>query len=368
MVLQALLFSPDEKIVRVFRRVLADLEINVEICGELDTALQKLTRQRFEAVIVDCADDRTAAQLLGSTRSAPSNKRAVAVALVDPQTALRSAFETGAHFVLYKPISSERAKTSFRAVRALMKRERRRNARVPVEFPIVLRHTTGEVRAVTVDLSEGGAAVGKLNSAARGLTGVRFSLPGSTNEVQCGAEVAWETPTQLGLRFVELGLEFQTELKEFINRQTPEPEKDDPPVECKLTDLSAGACYVELASPFPVRTRVTLSMKVQKLRVQAEGVVRVMHPEVGMGMEFTRGTTQQRADVEKFIRTLTENSGLVPELWVEPQGLEPAEPSPRKNAIGDPLLQLFHSDLTLEAFAAELRAQRGHPDAVAASE
>src|SRR5438067_6218624 len=127
MSLQALLFCSDDKIVRVLRRVLGDLEVDVEHCTELDSAIRKLTRQRFEGVIVDCAEEESATQLLKSTRSAPCNKRSVAVALVDGQTALRSVFSLGAHFVLYKPISTERAKASFRAVRALMKRERRRN-------------------------------------------------------------------------------------------------------------------------------------------------------------------------------------------------------------------------------------------------
>src|SRR5882757_6596638 len=136
MSLQSLVFCPDEKIVRVLRRVLSDLEIAVERCSDADSAIRKLTRQRFEAVIVDCTDEAVASQVLKSARSAPCNKRAVAVSIIDGQKALRSAFDLGAHFVLYKPISSERAKSSFRAARALMKRERRRNTRFPVEIPV----------------------------------------------------------------------------------------------------------------------------------------------------------------------------------------------------------------------------------------
>src|SRR6185436_7407766 len=134
--LQALLLTPDEKIERVLRRVLGDLEISVEYCADTDSALNKLTRDRFEAVIVDCDDDETAARVLKSVRATMRNKRAVAVAIIDSQKRVRGAFELGAHFVLYKPISAERAKTSFRAARALMKRERRRNSRLPVQIPI----------------------------------------------------------------------------------------------------------------------------------------------------------------------------------------------------------------------------------------
>ncbi len=125
MSLKALLLCSDEKIVRVLRRVLGDLDIAVELCANADTALRKLTRQRFEAIIVDCADDG-ANDVLRSARSAPCNKQAVAVAIVEPIVGLKAVFDVGAHFVLYKPVSSERAKSSFRAARALMKSERRR--------------------------------------------------------------------------------------------------------------------------------------------------------------------------------------------------------------------------------------------------
>src|SRR6266568_370301 len=161
MSLQSLVFCPDEKIVRVLRRVLSDLEIAVERCSDPDSAIRKLTRQRFEAVIVDCSDEHTASLVLKSARSAPCNKHAVAVAIVDGNTKLRGAFKLGAHFVLYKPISTERAKSSFRAVRALMKRERRRNARIAVQVPVVLTvdKGSGQQKTVTTDISEGGMAV-----------------------------------------------------------------------------------------------------------------------------------------------------------------------------------------------------------------
>src|ERR1700685_2457091 len=160
MSLKSLVLCADEKIVRVLRRVLGDLDIAVELCGDSDSALRKLTRQRFEAIIVDITDDG-ATEVLRSARNAACNKRAVAVAIVDPMIGLKAVFQIGAHFVLYKPVSSERAKSSFRAARALMKSERRRNARVAVQIPVVLRspEVGGNMKVITIDLSEGGMAV-----------------------------------------------------------------------------------------------------------------------------------------------------------------------------------------------------------------
>src|SRR5260370_39908965 len=95
-------------------------------------------------------------------------------------------------------------------------------------------------------------------------------------------------------------------------------EADEPPVSTKLTDLSLSACYLQTESPFPLRTRLQLTMKAGALAIQVEGIVRVMHPGVGMGVEFTQPTLAQKARVEDLILTLVNTTGAVPELQVRP--------------------------------------------------
>jgi c-di-GMP-binding flagellar brake protein YcgR len=367
MSLQALVFCADEKVVRVLRRVLSELEIGMELCGDAESAIHKLTRRRFEAVIVDCADQRTASRVLRSARSAPVNKRAVAVAILSGQTGVANGGDLGAHFVLHQPLSPERAKTSFRAVRALMKRERRRNARIPVEAPVTLQVNdgAGQLRAVTTDLGEGGMAIQIAHRPKNlGSVTVQFSLPGSEDTIECKAQVAWENPgRQVGLRFVDLAPEVRDRLNAWLESRAPEFDQDDPPSPCKLTDLSLGGCYLETGSPFPLRTRIILSMQVAGEPLRAEAVVLVMHSDVGMGVEFTQATDQQRSHVEKFIHALTNGNGVLPEILVEPEGLETAEPvnaPSTRSGPEDPLLELFRrrSELTPEAFQSELRKQR----------
>ncbi len=368
MSLQALVYCADEKVVRVLRRVLSELEINIEVCPDAESAIHKLTRRRFEAVIVDCSDQRVASRVLRGARTAPCNKRSVAVAIVNNQTAPGGAFELGAHFVLYQPLSPERAKTSFRAARALMKRERRRNARLPVETPVTLQidDGAGQLRAITTDLGEGGMAI-QLAHRPKNLRSLKmqFSLPGIQEPIECTGEVAWENPgRQVGIRFADLAPETRDTLKSWLERRSPEFEEDDPPSPCKLTDLSLGACYLETNSPFPVRTRIVLTIKISGAQLLAEGVVLVMHPEVGMAVEFIQTTEQQRQHVEAFIHALANSKGAVPELLVQPEGLDTSEPvAPLKSAreVEDPLLELFRkkSALTPEQFHGELRKQRG---------
>jgi hypothetical protein len=179
-------------------------------------------------------------------------------------------------------------------------------------------------------------------------------------------QAAWQNPGgQVGIRFTNLELDVSHDLRLWLNQHSPESENDDPPVRCKLTDLSLGGCYLEISSPFPARTRIVLSMRAGHHELRVEGVVRVMHPEIGMGVEFTQTTAEQRNHVEKFIHTLMKAGDLLPELLVEPEGLEtskPEAPAPSTvpSEVDDPLLELFHhkSSLPTEQFLNELRRQR----------
>ena len=363
--LQALLLCDDDKVVRVLRRVLSELEIGVEHCLDPDSAVQKITRQRFEAVVVDCTNQEVASRVLKATRSAPANKRAVVVAIVD-SPALSGSFAQGAHFVLYKPIGLERTKANFRSVRALMKRERRRHARVPVELQveIVPPGNAGTIHTVSVDLAENGIAVKSPSYKLPSAFQVRFKLPAFESQLEFAGEVAWEGNQALGIRFRDVAPETAGKLKLWIGRELMGADAEDTLVACKLTDLSLRACYLQTESPFPVRTRLQLLMRVGNLELQIEGLVRVMHPGAGMGVEFLQHTISQQKRVQEFIHTLVHTNGAVPDLQVRPDTIDTSATAvcvPTESIQDDPLVLLFQTggDLSLGQFQAELRKQRG---------
>jgi len=325
--LKSLLLSSDEKTVRVLRRVLSDLEIDVEHCSAADDAIRRITRQRFEAIIVDGANAEEASQVFRGAKAAPVNKRALAIVLVESPVGLKGGFEMGAHFVLHKPLAVERAKASFRAVRALMKRERRLQMRVAVQIPVEC-YGSGRYKAKTLDLCEGGMAIQFSGRVAKE-NSLRFSLdlPGMDEKLEIYGELAWEgNGDQAGVRFKNATGEQRNTLRQWLKSQLPEPEPDDPPVNCRLTDLSLGGCYLTTNSPFPRGTRVILSIKTSDLEVRAGGVVLVAHPEFGMGVEFLQTTTEQRDQVLRMITILRANRDTSPQLQVEPDGLETSLP------------------------------------------
>ncbi len=144
----------------------------------------------------------------------------------------------------------------------------------------------------------------------------------------------------------------------------------DPPVSCRLSDLSLGGCYLTTNSPFPRGTRIVLSMKTAELEVHAGGIVLVAHPEFGMGVEFLQTTAEQRDQVHRMITTLRANGDKSPEIQVEPNGLEmPSRDgslamSPGSAADGsgsdDTLVDLFRHQFQtpVESFLQQMREQR----------
>jgi CheY-like chemotaxis protein len=219
--LQSLLLSSDDKTTRILRRVLGGLEISVEHCTDVDAATRQLTRHRFEAVILDSENERSNARMLAGVRSAPCNKHAVVVAVVDRRGDQRQGLTKDADFVLYRPVSFEQAQRSFRAARYLMKCQCRRSTRVTVQFAVSFLGPNGKAqqRAVTSDISEGGMAVrfsrlSKMSSPAR----LRFTLPGTDHVLECTAELAWENAqSEAGFRFVYLSREDREHLREWLS-------------------------------------------------------------------------------------------------------------------------------------------------------
>lgn len=157
----------------------------------------------------------------------------------------------------------------------------------------------------------------------------------------------------------------------------------------RLTDISAGACYLETAVTFPAGSPVLLSVRAAETECLLEGIVRVSHPEKGMGVEFTgeaghdwqsraeeliHRLRSTREDPKIFIgRKEERKQGRRTEGRVEENAerkedsqavanspVDAAGNPPESDELSDPLLQLIREghSLTAEQFLNDLRAQR----------
>jgi CheY-like chemotaxis protein len=369
MTFQSLLVCKDEQATDVLTSVLAGFGLGVQCCGYPD-ALCRLTEQKFDAVLVDYDDPHSAALVLQNAYQASSGNNTVTVALLDDKTKVRHVFGAGANFILYKPVSQQQAEASLRAAIALIKRERRTSFRVPVQLPVKLRVQNGaEMEGIVLDLSEDGLDVLAAQALCPGATiNARFTLPDQDAEIDVRGEVAWANPNgESGVRYTDLPANLSQTLREWVVANAAEilPEDPEPVSVCRLSDLSLGGCYVETESPFPERSGIVLCLKAAGLEVQAEGLVRIMHPEFGMGIEFASGTAEQREQVGNFIGFLTSRPGTVPQLLITPKTLAVGNNGdyPRTKEASEPedlLLDLLNraDSLSQEDFLRELRQQR----------
>jgi DNA-binding response OmpR family regulator len=378
MTLQTLLVTKDDDAAEILSRVLAGFAVAVERFSEIEIGLQRLGEQRFDGLVVDFDEPETARQLLqAAALSKPG--ALITMALLSDQSNVRETLNSGAKFILHKPVAAEQAAATLRAVTAMLRRERRRSFRVPVQAPVQVSVPGGEqVEGIMLDLSQTGMDVLAAQPLAPGaVIGLRFSLPDASAEIDAHAEVAWANPNgQSGARFLDLP-EVQVEhLKTWLLANTPDVplEEAEPVSVCKLTDLSLGGCYVETESPFPEHALVDLCLKAGGMEIHADGMVRVMHPESGMGVEFPSRTTEQRKTVAQFIEFLTSRPGMFPELLISPKALVADENqfatggASGEDHLEDPLLDLLRSgqSITKAHFLTELHRQR-NPEAVASS-
>ncbi len=374
--LLALLVSTDDSAAEILGRVLPASGIAVERFSDLPTAIDRLRQQRFDALIIDFENAKAATEIFEEGCRLNSGSAPVTVALVAERPKARDILSGGAHFVLYKPLSEEKAKAGLRAVTALLNRERRRAYRIPVQAPVELSlPDTRKMEGILLDLSETGMDVLTAEPQVPGaLLNFRFELPDGSLEVQVHGQVAWAKPNgQTGVHFLDLKESIRTELRAWLQAaaaaQGAGPEETVP--HCKLTDLSLGGCYVETDSPFPEQALVDLCLRTDEMAVHTEGMVRVAHPGHGMGVEFPSRTPEQRAQVGNLIsflrgcpESMLEMSGSPRALTADLSQFEPAPNAGNETLqdeeLQDPLLELLRHATTMQQddFLEELRRQR----------
>jgi CheY-like chemotaxis protein len=355
MALTSLLVCADAKTVQVLSRILEDLGIGVEHCGDPLGAAARLATQRYDAILVDCKDEPAAIDLIVAARKTVANKTTLVIALVDGRNHVRDVFSNGANFVLYKPISSERAASSLRAARSLMRRERRQNQRIALHAEASISYASTEnAPAILVDLCEDGIAIqSERRLPPRCKVYFQFTLPGQIAVVRFSGEVMWQDASgRVGIRFKDVPQTSRRVLNQWLRANlsrdmevepaaAPAPEAPSDtraslaaglgllsvsasdrrgksrhacrlgadvyqlgssvPNRCSLSDIGSGGCYVETTEPFPAETPVEIVVRTQEMKLRVRGTVQAMHRGFGMGVRFTLNTAEERTQVEQLI-------------------------------------------------------------------
>jgi len=228
MTLSALLVCTDKAAAEVLSRVLKELNIRVEACPDFARASIRAAQERFDAIIIDAQSSAQVLSLLRDTRTSRLNDATLAVAVVPSQESIRELFSLGVNFVLYKPVAYDRALSSLRAARAVMRKEKRKNARAVVHTHATVDYANvQQEKATLVDLAPGGMAVlfGKKIPPTSKVY-FQFKLPGQSASVRLSGQVVWQDWNgRAGVQFVDVPKTSRKLLDEFLDARLPKEEE-----------------------------------------------------------------------------------------------------------------------------------------------
>ena len=230
MTLSALLVFTDEASAEVLRRVLEELSIRVEFCPDFVRAAIRLAQQRFDVVVVDGESSSDILGLLRESRMSRLNEGTLAIAVVPSQESIRELFSLGVNFVLYKPVAYERALSSLRAARAVMRKEKRKTARTAVHAHATVDYATvQQEKATLIDLAEDGMSVNfgkKLPPTSK--VYFQFQLPGQKSLIRLSGMLVWqEWSGRGGVQFVDVPKTSRRLITEYLGAHQPKQQQEE---------------------------------------------------------------------------------------------------------------------------------------------
>ncbi|HEV2397377.1 MAG TPA: PilZ domain-containing protein [Candidatus Sulfotelmatobacter sp.] len=269
MTLSALLVCTDDNAAAILHKVLQELEIRVESCPDFTRAGIRIAQQRFDVVIIDGHSTSDVISLLHETRVSRLNDSTLAVAVVPSQDTIRELFSLGVNFVLYKPVAYERALSSLRAARALMRKDKRKNARAAVHTHAVVDYANVEQeKATLIDLAQDGMAVlfgKKLPPTSK--VYFQFKLPGQTSSVRLSGQVLWQDWNgRGGIQFIDVPRTSRRLLDEYLSANLPKNgarDFSDVTVEVEEAFQTAGVALAEQTHGNPDSSPKTQSVATQ---------------------------------------------------------------------------------------------------------
>jgi len=217
MATQSLVVSSDPEFLLALRPLLNEMGMGVEVCANGNGAFRSIRDRKFDTVIVDCDADDSGLDLLSTLRREQANQKTVAVGVTSDYGSMKSVFDSGATFVLSKPLPLEDARRILRISKGVLTRAVRRFLRLPVENLATV--TIGDhVEAIILNVSQGGIALHAPHDLIQGqMVYTSFLLPDTFDLIETMAQVMWTEPGgRAGVEFRSLTTESQKLLQKWI--------------------------------------------------------------------------------------------------------------------------------------------------------
>jgi hypothetical protein len=221
MTLSSMVVSRDWQEVSVLECILGSLHMDVAVEHEPQKALDRITKSKIDALIVDC-DLNGSSQFLQQLPRIDKRSNTVPLVIMGGPDCKRSLDDTGALFAFAKPISVEQAVRTLSAARSMILDGRLRYHRAGLEVPVAL-NSRGKKRAegFLVNISQGGMQIRTEDAVEPAKNfDVSFELPGARSALKAQAEIVWtDKQGNLGIRFVKIAPQQQRTLQLWMAQQ-----------------------------------------------------------------------------------------------------------------------------------------------------
>lgn len=181
-------------------------EVSLEIRKDVAGALELANRRHFDGFIIDCDGVSGGLEVLAEIRRTSANrKESVIFAFINGTMGISTAFDSGAQFVVGKPIDKARLRPFLEIAIPKMEREHRRYFRYPVEAVVQICTTREEaISTRLVNVSEGGLAVSAgAQLKPDDIMTVSFDIPNAEPyPFTAKPQVVWSSDVRTGMRFL----------------------------------------------------------------------------------------------------------------------------------------------------------------------
>jgi periplasmic protein TonB len=120
MALRALLFSSDGSTTSTLCQILTDLGIEAEICSEMLVAVERISRENYDAILVDWDQETEATFLLKTAREQKTASHALILALLQNDQDVSRSLQQGANSAIKKPVDPQLAQDTLSTARDLI--------------------------------------------------------------------------------------------------------------------------------------------------------------------------------------------------------------------------------------------------------
>lgn len=218
----------DERVtLEVFKSVVGSLGYDVVVLSDSREAAQRITTEKFDLIATDVQmPGLDGFELTERIRASPAN-RAVPILMFtasDSGATMRKGYSVGVTFYIAKPLSAQKLRGIFAAVRGSMVKERRRSIRLPLRVEVVCQTGGRQFRTNTLELSQGGIQLECLGDLEEGsIVEVGLPLPGAREPLRLMARVTRMVSSQgTPLEFIDPEPPTRAVLEQFVMGKTKE--------------------------------------------------------------------------------------------------------------------------------------------------